>query len=289
MHEYLKTKLPALISVQSVVTVFHKIFRQHFSSGEAHDFPELVYVSKGPHNVQIDGVTYEMEAGQFILYAPLAFHKNARPSDATVDIISFESDAPQLHSLYNRIITLSPHQRMLLSEIITAGVEIFESNREVNGIVGMAPKDGTDMYELQKLKNQLELLLIDIFHTEASAQDRTTAVNHTNYSTEQFEALTAYLKAHLHEPLTLERISADCVMSVSKLKRLCAARCGMAPINYLISLRIEEAKRMIRESSMNLTQIAEALGFGSLHFFSRQFKQKTGITPSEYAKSVCKR
>ena len=37
---------------------------------------------------------------------------------------------------------------------------------------------------------------------------------------------------------------------------------------------------------MNFTQIADALGYTSIHYFSRQFKKITGMTPSEYASSI---
>jgi len=176
----------------------------------------------------------------------------------------------------------------MLAALITAGSGIFESNRKINGRIGMAPRAGTSAYELQQLKNQLELLLIDILHTENTAFSSPAAANRGNYRSKEFEMLTAYLKAHISEPLTLEQIGEACAMSVSKLKRLCTEQCGCAPITYLISLRIAEAKRMICETSMNFTQIAEALGFGSVHYFSKQFKDKTGMTPSKYAESVLK-
>ena len=51
---------------------------------------------------------------------------------------------------------------------------------------------------------------------------------------------------------------------------------------------IQAAKKMICDSSMSFTQIAERLGFGSVHYFSNLFKEKTGMTPSEYAKSLNK-
>jgi AraC-like DNA-binding protein len=51
-------------------------------------------------------------------------------------------------------------------------------------------------------------------------------------------------------------------------------------------MKLQESKQMIRENSMNFTQIAETLQYSTVHHFSRQFKEKFGITPSEYAKSV---
>ena len=43
---------------------------------------------------------------------------------------------------------------------------------------------------------------------------------------------------------------------------------------------------MIREGEMNFTEIAAALEYSTVHHYSRQFKEKFGITPSEYAKLV---
>ena len=49
---------------------------------------------------------------------------------------------------------------------------------------------------------------------------------------------------------------------------------------------IRTAKRMIREGRLNFTQIAARLGYQSVHYFSRRFHLATGMSPSEYEKSV---
>jgi len=51
-------------------------------------------------------------------------------------------------------------------------------------------------------------------------------------------------------------------------------------------MKIEAAKELIRTGQMNFTQISEKLGYTSIHYFSRQFKKVTGMTPSEYASSI---
>ena len=51
-------------------------------------------------------------------------------------------------------------------------------------------------------------------------------------------------------------------------------------------MKINEARRMIRNQSLNFTQIADQLGYTSIHYFSRQFKKITGMSPSEYASSI---
>ncbi len=57
-------------------------------------------------------------------------------------------------------------------------------------------------------------------------------------------------------------------------------------MEYFTGLKIQAAQRMIREGRLNFTQIAARLGFQSSHYFSRRFRQTTGMSPSEYARSV---
>ena len=75
-------------------------------------------------------------------------------------------------------------------------------------------------------------------------------------------------------------------MSVPALKLLCRQQQGCGPIACFIGFKIHAAKEMIRTSSMSFTQISQQLGFQSLHYFSKLFKEKTGMTPSEYAKTI---
>ena len=100
----------------------------------------------------------------------------------------------------------------------------------------------------------------------------------------ELSAVTDFLSRNVASPLTLSQIALGCSMSVSKLKIIFREKAHIGPINYLIRLRIEEAQRLMRESDLTLTQIAERVGFASLHNFSRMFKKITGVSPSQYEK-----
>ena len=57
-------------------------------------------------------------------------------------------------------------------------------------------------------------------------------------------------------------------------------------MDYFIDIKIMEAKRLIRLGELNFTQIAEKLGYTSIHHFSRSFKGKTRMSPGAYEKSI---
>ena len=64
---------------------------------------------------------------------------------------------------------------------------------------------------------------------------------------------------------------------------------GVGVMEYFVSLKTDRAKEMIAITSMDVYEIADALGFSSANCFSRVFKYKVGVTPIEYNKHVSKR
>ncbi len=286
MAEYIRNNMPSAISVTSVVSVHHSVLTGRHLLAEKHDFPELFFIEKGVHSVCVDTERFDLSEDQLIIFAPNSFHEDIPPSSATVCIIGFEVEPDILDSIYNRIITLSSKQKTLLLELITHARSRFMLASNV--VRGMIPKPEVSPLELQLIKNRLEIFLLGLLlPEEASAVDSATT-NHTNYNYEQLDVITEYMLAHIHETLTLEDISRGCAISPSKLNRICNALVGESPVSYFTYLKISEAQRLIKKSSLNFTQIAERLGFNSVHYFSRLFKQRVRITPSEYAKFASK-
>lgn len=282
---YQGTEMSDALSVSEIYTVLRPDLVKSFPGrGEAHPFPEIIFISCGQNALLIDGKEFFLSQGQMIIYAPNSFHEaslNHPPVQADAAILTFAANSEILPTLYNRVITLSPRQQQMLNAIIDEGVEYFCGRDPKEGIGGMMLKDGINPSQLWGLKKQIEFFLIDVYKTDT--EKAPPSRREIRYE-EDFERTDAFLRAHLTEVLTLEEIAAACLMSVSKLKLLFREKAHMGPINYLILLRIEEAKRLMRESDLSLTQIAEQVGFTSLHYFSRMFKKVTGMAPSQYGK-----
>ena len=130
-------------------------------------------------------------------------------------------------------------------------------------------------------RNQNSLLTGEVSRTPLS--DRTLS---KNTDAELFSHIKNYLLSHLADHLTIEQICHDNLISRSRLQKLFRDSEGTGVIEYYSALKISEAKSMIRSGQMNFTQISEYLGYSSIHYFSRQFKRSTGMTPSEYVSSI---
>ncbi len=283
-----KTALPEFLSVNSIVTIFRVDMKTREKRGEAHDFYELLYIRKGTHKGEVDGTVFTLSEGQLLLYAPMSYHVLAEKSSAEGDIVSFDSSSHSLDLLVNKVITLSAKQKIMLSGIMETGERCFEEFVRGAGNAGMKLRRDVDIFELHNLKNQLEMFLIDLYSAENKAKSKASPSNYDNYKSEMFENAVFYMQSNLDRQITLEEICENCYVSPYLLKEVFKLKLNMSPMAYFINLKIEKAKMLIKNSSMNFTQIAEVLGFSTVHYFSRIFKNKVGLSPKEYAKSVNK-
>jgi len=95
-----------------------------------------------------------------------------------------------------------------------------------------------------------------------------------------------YIDEHYSEDLTLDRIAAIVRMNKYSLGHLFRESFGFSPINHLIRRRLEEAKHLLGNSDLSVSQIAEVLNFSSLSYFSQRFHSKVGMSPKAYRESV---
>lgn len=88
----------------------------------------------------------------------------------------------------------------------------------------------------------------------------------------------------LQEELSVSDLAAACGMKESYFQRLFKEKYGVPPKRYVVQLKINHACELLRLDRYTVTQIAELCRFSDVYFFSRQFKEHMGISPSQFAK-----
>lgn len=97
------------------------------------------------------------------------------------------------------------------------------------------------------------------------------------------QSIAEYIQNHISEPLSLKQLSARFGLVAPYLSKLFKAYTGMSPAQYIQSIRIETAKRMLVEHPTMLSKdIAEQLGYSSPLYLSKTFFRNVGMYPSEY-------
>ena len=88
----------------------------------------------------------------------------------------------------------------------------------------------------------------------------------------------------LKEDLSIKRLASVCGIGESYFERLFKEKNGVSPKKYIIQLRINHASELLKFERYTVTQISEMSGFSDVCFFSRQFKEYMGITPTQFVK-----
>ncbi|WP_339281951.1 AraC family transcriptional regulator [Paenibacillus sp. FSL H8-0282] len=137
-------------------------------------------------------------------------------------------------------------------------------------------RNNTD--DVQQFKRQLkfqELLLLLFEHNYPS--------KHLPSPTESVEKTITFIQEHYTESITVKQLAELAGISIWQYTPIFQQLTGKKPLEYLTDLRINHSKRFLQESTEPLREIARLVGFSDEYYFSRRFRQKTGVTPGQYA------
>lgn len=93
------------------------------------------------------------------------------------------------------------------------------------------------------------------------------------------------IRAHPQREWSIQNLAASVGLSVSQFGRRFRALFGCSPVEYILQIRMDRARLLLRESLLSVGEISEELGYKDVGYFSRQFKQRTGISPLVYRTS----
>ncbi|CUO58586.1 Uncharacterized response regulatory protein SA0215 [[Eubacterium] contortum] len=97
-----------------------------------------------------------------------------------------------------------------------------------------------------------------------------------------------YIEEHYAENITLNRIAEEAHVNPVYLSTIFKESTGINYSAYLTSIRIEKAKELLKKLDLNISQIANQVGYASTRYFSRIFEQESGMKPSEYRRIYLK-
>lgn len=294
---YQFTELREELSIRRIVSIHYFEYMSDFTfPGESHNFWEFLYVDKGEVLVTADREKLTLHQGQIIFHRPNEFHALAANNVIAPNLVvmSFEAVEPCMAFFEHKILTVGESERNLLAQIIAEARETFEGPMDDPYMECLFRKEDAPFAAEQMIKLHLEQFMLQMFRNFSKSHTYLgnrpdTARRALSDGDAIFADILEYLEKHLGEQLTIEQISRDNLIGVSQLKKLFRHYQGGGVIEYFNQLKINSAKQMIRNQQMNFTQIADALGYTSIHYFSRQFKKLTNMTPTEYRKSIMQR
>ena len=92
-----------------------------------------------------------------------------------------------------------------------------------------------------------------------------------------------YIERHfLDKKITTEGLASCCAISYPYIKKLFVKKFGVPPIKYSIQLKINYACDLLKSELYTISQTAEICGYNDIYFFSRQFKEYMGLSPTDF-------
>ena len=215
-------------------------------------FYDLTLLLSGTLAYLIDGKEVVLRSGDAILI-PTGSVRERRASEGDVDYISFNFTSPSP-------LTLPLHIEDVLRSDALLLISAFD---KINGRSYLDHKEENE---------HLLACLLLVLENRVKARGIHPLVR----------TIMKYVHGHLGERITLEDIGRETFFSPIYCDTLFKKETGHSIIDYAIEKRIDEAKRLLLEGAVSLSDVAERVGFHDYNYFSRVFKKRSGYTPSSY-------
>ncbi len=98
----------------------------------------------------------------------------------------------------------------------------------------------------------------------------------------QIKPATDFIGQHFNEQITLEDVAHSAHLSVSRLSHIFKEQTGLTIVDYITKVRIEYAKELLISTNKNCTEICFDTGYNNQSYFTRTFKDVTGMTPRQF-------
>lgn len=251
--------------------------------GEQHDYWEVLYVDRNKLQVTLDEETFEAVAGDLIMIAPGQFHAFAcdKVHAANVMLVAFVCKSPKIELL--RGMRCPRFSDTIMRYILQHCKQNFEKVLSDPHEHTMVRKPNVWPGEDTFLSIALTEMLTTVWHHKDQPPRMTSSVIGGKAMVRE---IAAYMRAHLNTKLTIKHIEDEFHISKSYIQRLFARYVRKGAIHYFTELKMERARELLRARDMNVTKIAEALGYDNIYHFCNQFKKYVRMSPLEYRNSI---
>jgi AraC-like DNA-binding protein len=260
------------VEINKVHTLFYQEKEKGFIfKGEKHGFWEFTYVDRGSMYNIVDGKGYRLSQGEAMFYGSDQHHIQWSDVDLSVCFVTatFDMEFEEASLLTDKKFILDHEMRELIGKII-------------------AESSNNSYYADDLVICYLKELIIKLVRGEKleSTIDRQETQVRFKIENSIVARCLEYIHNNISRKLSVSDIAKSIPISQSYLSIIFKKHMDMTLVDYINSFRLEKSKELIRSGEYNITQIADLLGYTSVHYFSNQFKLKYGISPRSYAKSI---
>ncbi|PAF31304.1 AraC family transcriptional regulator [Paenibacillus sp. 7516] len=255
-----------------------------------YDF-ELLYVCEGEAATYMYDTRYTLKAGQLIMLPSGVYHQNEAVSSPKTRFIGIHFD------FFNELTIQTEADMVVNEEHVQPHKFAAEACAE-----GMTPLSKNSVYTPSSAAVQLMEQLVHEFTTRPPGYELIckalmlqllthllrspylSSSRHVSVHGDKLRELMKRIETAPSEPWTNSGIAKQLNLSVDHMAKLFKQMVGMPPNEYIQSIRLSEARKLLRETDCSIEVVGIRSGYPDIHYFSRTFRKHEGISPREYRK-----
>lgn len=241
-----------------------------FFSGEKHRPYELAYVNRGTLHTIVNGRTFTLEQNEALIIPSECWHVQHASTHSGVSFLS------------SAFLCASPLPENMLLRVFPAQKVTTELMRTL-----FHEYQAKDIYQHEMMITTFQSLLVHYVRFSEGISDWPPQVPSSFHHENQIlNQAMEYIAEHTREKVTVPILAKQCNISSAHLSLLFRRHLRISPAAYIMQVKLEESRQLIRSGKENIAQIASLLCFSSPQHYSKVFKQKYGYSPKAYAKSL---
>jgi YesN/AraC family two-component response regulator len=159
-----------------------------------------------------------------------------------------------------------------------------------NNTIDIDSDNSTKSFDYMNISKQLmdasgEQLIDYAYQTFVTITSYTKPQNSIDYSNHIVKATREYLESHYADDISLEAMAEHVNISPQYFSKLIKKTTGFNFIDWLSMLRVKKAKELLMNTDFTVKEVCFMVGYKDPNYFSRIFKKRIGITPSEFVKA----
>lgn len=251
----------------------------------SHDYLELAFMISGEGKYHIEGQMLDVKEGDLLILNPGVKHEavlNHSGNNPTTEFFVGFSDIhiPGYEENYLPV----PDGGHILH---TSG----ELRQKILRICSAMEAENTAYHEGKyfMLKAYLmQLILLVIREESEPAQTPAGYVFESINKKYVVEQILSYLEENYTSKISLDQIAGNMYLSPFYISKIFKSETGDTPIRYLINIRLEKAMELLSQGEGTIQEVAAAVGYDDAYHFSKLFKKRYGISPSQAKKEAFK-
>lgn len=286
MTTYYRYFIKKNIAVKNLVTIEYLTIGKGFKSEEErHAFCEFAYVDKGEIYCFDRNDKHLLKQGELFFTLPQTDHhyEAADDSDTKLFIVCANCKADILEIIRGRNV-LEEKERSQISSIFSESKKAFRFPFDKK----IVPLENPEFGAQQLTEAYIEILLTRLVRAKLSvATDIKFVMNSEEFNDKVINDVISNLKENVYGKITLEKIAESVHYSKTYINKLFKTNIGTSIMQYYYGLKISEAKKLINEG-FSVNEISDKLCYDNPNYFTKAFRTATGLTPSQYKKSINK-